>query len=117
MPSQHHLRFVHGSEYGAGAPYPVTCCIGMAPAGAGSYSGRYTGLRRLATSHTAPVSAATPATAAAAKMGILYFWKKLLLPDPELLLLWRCELVVSCPPSRAATKSAWASAGIVVERS
>jgi hypothetical protein len=60
------------------------------------------------------VSANTPATAAAAKIGILCLWKKLLFPDP---VLQCCELVVSCPFSRVAEKSAWASAGFVVERS
>ena len=114
-------RCAHGSAYCPPVLYPDTYCICMSPAGAGSNRGRYVGLRcRLATSHTTPVSAATPATAAAMKMGILYFWKKpcdvLLassLPLPETC----CEPVVSFPPSRVATKSACAEAGSVVERS
>lgn len=91
-------------------------------AGAGSYSGRYEGVRRLVTKYTAPRNAATPPTAATAKMGILYFWKKpelLFDPDPEFdpeLLPGCCEPVVSFPLSRVATKSAWAAAGFVVER-
>jgi len=84
----------------------------MAPAGAASYSGRYVVLRRLVTKYTAPRNAAIPPTAATAKMGILYFWKKpdfFLLdpdPDPDPEPLKDCEPVVSFPPSRVATKSA-----------
>jgi hypothetical protein len=51
-------------------------------------------------------------------MGILYFWKKpelLFDPDPDPDPLNVCEPVVSFPPSRVATKSAWAAAGFVVE--
>jgi hypothetical protein len=85
----------------------------MAPAGAGAYSERYAGLRRLATSHTAPVSATTPIPAATTKMPVLYFWKKLFFRlDAEKC----CGFVVSFPLSRVATKSAWAAAGSVVER-
>jgi hypothetical protein len=93
--------------------------------GAGAYSGRYAGLRRLPKSLTAPENAAIPATAATTKMGILNLWKKLFLLDPELdpdpdpeleLELCCCEPVVSSPLRRAVTKSAWAAAGFVVER-
>lgn len=115
-----HLR--QGSEYGAPVLYPATCCIGMA-VGAGSYSGRYAGFRPLVTIYTAPRNAATPPTAATTKMGILYFWKKPELdpdpdpePEPEPEPLNVCEPVVSFPPSRVATKSAWAAAGSVVGR-
>jgi hypothetical protein len=122
--THYHLRCVHGSEYGAPvlypALYPVTCCIGMA-AGAGSYSGRYADLRRLVTRYTAARNAAIPPTAATTKTGILYFWKKPELlfdpdPDPDPAPWKVCEPVVSDPPSRVATKSAWAAAGFVVER-
>lgn len=93
-------------------------------AGAGSYSGRYAGLRRLVAIYTAPRNAAIPPIAATTKMGILYFWKKPELdpelefefePEPEPEPLNVCEPVVSFPPSRVATKSAWAAAGYVVE--
>ena len=47
-------------------------------------------------------------------MGIPYFWKKLILLNPEPL---KCgEPVVFVKPCRVATKSAWAWAGSVVER-
>jgi hypothetical protein len=87
-------------------------------AGAASYSGRYADLRRLVTRYTAARNAAIPPTAATTKMGILYFWKKpelLFDPDPDPDPLNVCEPVVSFPPSRVATKSAWAAAGFVVE--
>ena len=127
---QTHDYLLHGSEYGDGAPvlcpgpvlypalYPVTCCIGMA-AGAGSCRGRYADLRRLVTRYTAARNAAIPPTAATTKMEVLYFWKKpelLFDPDPDPDPLNVCEPVVSFPPSRVATKSAWAAAGSVVER-
>jgi len=88
-------------------------------AGAGSFNGRYVGLRRLVTRYTAPKNAAIPPTAATTKMGVLYFWKKpelfLFDPDPDPEPLGCCEPVVSVPLSRVATKSAWALAGSVVE--
>jgi hypothetical protein len=93
-------------------------------AGAGAYSGRYVGLRRLPTSLTAPESTVIPTNAATTKMGILNLWKKLFFaldpefepePEPELESCC-CVLVVSSPLRRAVTKSAWAAAGSVVER-
>lgn len=124
--THYHLRYVHGSEYGPAVLYPAlypvlypaTDCIGMA-AGAGSCSGRYADLRRLVTRYTAVRNAAIPPSAATTKMGILYFWKKPELlfdpePDPDPWKVW--EPVLSTPPSRVATKSAWAAAGFVVER-
>jgi hypothetical protein len=73
----------------------------MAPAGVGSYSGRY-------------CHKIHSTTAITAKMVFLYVWEKLFLLDPE---PWKCgESVVPFKPDRVATKSAWAWAGSVVER-
>ena len=100
--------------------YPATYCIRTSPTGAGSNKGRYVGLRRLVTSHTTSESNATAATDAAAMIGVLYFSKKFceeLEPGPEPLELLDtcCEPVESFPPSRAATNSACAVVGFVVE--
>jgi hypothetical protein len=88
----------------------------MAPAGAGSKIARYVGFRRLVVSQATSEINAIAATDAATMIGILYFWKNCDELEPEPLELDTCCVpVVSFPPSRAATNSACAVAGFVVE--
>ena len=100
-------RLVHGSEYGATAPYPVTCCIGMSLTGAGRIAG---GTRACAVE---PRATQFPWDPLARRSGFCTPRRGLSSPIPY------CNAANSSCLARSslATKSVWASAGFIVERS